>query len=339
MSASTMFKGINLSGFSDRGKYHHPASDEELEKSEKMMDFYRAKGMDFFRVPIWWDRLQPELNKPFDTTVWDQVKAVVDYGLGLGCTVMVNNHCMGGRGNSENGIKLGDPRVPYGALVDFWRRIATEYKNRNVWFDLINEPHDLPLNGHPTSTDALVTIYNEVIAAIRAEGATNLIVLEGDNWNNAKSFNVKESPSNPNEGPPTSAEAFQKGISDSADNWCVSCHNYPDNPHGQGGPAIDATILRTRFQNVMDWATKTNIKVICGEWSVGADDPNGQAVTTDYLDWLESPENRDKVLAWSWWEGRVLAWEGGKYVFFSDAAPEDPRWAWLGPYLNPPLPE
>jgi Cellulase (glycosyl hydrolase family 5) len=116
--------------------------------------------------------------------------------------------------------------------------------------------------------------------------------------------------------PPTSGAAFanrESGIKDGrAPNWCVSCHNYPDARHGQGGNAIDATILRTQFQNVMNWSTATGIKVICGEWSVVAADPNGQAVTTDYLDWFEA--NQDKVLAWSWWDDREKVWMGGNLL-------------------------
>ncbi len=53
----------------------------------------------------------------------------------------------------------------------------------------MNEPSDLPHNGHPTPTDALVSIYNETIAAICGEGTMNLIVLEGNGFNNAKAFN------------------------------------------------------------------------------------------------------------------------------------------------------
>jgi len=199
-----------------------------------------------------------------------------------------------------------------------------------VWFDLINEPHDLPLNSHHTATDALVTLYNNTIAAIRSEGATNLIVLEGNDWNNAKSFN-RTPWFNSGASPPTSGKALACGIVDTATNWCVSCHNYPDVGHGSGGPAVDATILRTQFQNVVDWSAATGIKVICGEWSVTADDPNGKAVTTDYLDWLDA--NQDKLRAWSWWQGRETAWMGGSYTIFSDATPEDPRWVWLSPHL------
>jgi endoglucanase len=326
---SSILKGINLSGFSDREGFYHPAPHGQ-------MDFYRGKGMNFFRIPIWWDRLQPTIDAPFDAKVWSEVQDVIAYALSLGCTVMINNHCMGGRKVAGEDRKLGDAQLPYSALADFWMRIAAVYKTEpRVWFDLINEPDSLPLNGHATPTHALVTIYNEAIEAIRGEGASNLVVLEGNGFNNAKAFD--QNPFyNPGTTPPTSGAAFanrESGIKDGpAPNWCVSCHNYPDDLHGQGGNAIDATILRTQFQNVMNWSTATGIKVICGEWSVVAADPNGQAVTTDYLDWFEA--NQDKVLAWSWWDGREKAWMGGKLTIFSDDAPEDLRWAWLKPYLT-----
>jgi endoglucanase len=325
MSASSVLKGINLSGFSDRGTFYHPAPHIQ-------MDFYHSKGMNFFRVPIWWDRLQPIMNNSFDATVWGEVQDVVSYALSLGCTVMINNHCMGGRKVEGVDRKLGDPELPYAALADFWARIAAAYKDEpRVWFDLINEPHDLPANEHPTPTDALVTLYNETIAAVRAEGASNLIVLEGNGWNNARFFDLNPW-YNPQTSPPTSGQAFAAGIVDSGANWCVSCHNYPDEGHGQSGPAIDATILRTQFQNVMDWSASTGIKVICGEWAVIAEDPLGQAVVTDYLDWIET--NQDKVLAWAWWQGRETSWSGSSFTIFSDVTPEDPRWEWLKPYLQ-----
>jgi endoglucanase len=325
MTVSPILKGINLSGFSDRGTFYHPASHAQ-------MDFYQSKGMNLFRVPIWWDRLQPEAMTDFDATVWSEVQDVITYALGLGCTVMVNNHCMGGRQVEGVDRKLGDPELPYAALADFWVRMAAPYKGEpRVWFDLINEPNDLPVNGHATPTDALVTLYNETIAALRAEGASNLIVLEGNGWNNARFFDLNPW-YNPGTVPPTSGEAFANGIVDPGSNWCVSCHNYPDEQHGQGGPAIDATILRTQFQNVMDWSDATGIKVVCGEWAVIAEDPLGQAVVTDYLDWFEA--NQDKVLAWSWWQGRETSWWGDPFTIFSDVAPEDPRWQWIEPYLR-----
>ena len=263
---SSILKGINLSGFSDRGPFYHPAPHAQ-------MDFYKAKGMNFFRIPIWWDRLQPTMSAAFDAQVWSEVQDVITYGLSLGCTVMINNHCMGGRQVAGVDRKLGDPQLPYAALADFWTRIAAVYKSEpRVWFDLINEPASLPSHGHATPTDALVTLYNETIAAIRSEGARNLIVLEGNGFNNAKAFN--QNPwYNPGTTPPTSGAAFAAGIVDAASNWCVSCHNYPDADHGQGGNAINATILRTQFQNVMDWSTATGIKVMCGEWAVVAADP------------------------------------------------------------------
>ena len=159
----------------------------------------------------------------------------------------------------------------------------------------------------------------------------NLIVLEGNGFNNAKAFN--QNPFyNPGTTPPTSGAALAAGIVDAASNWCVSCHNYPDARHGEGDPAINATILRTQFQNVMDWSTATKIKVMCGEWSVITADPNGQAVTTDYLDWFEA--NEDKVLAWSWWEGREKAWMGGTLYDLQRRSPRGRSLGMAQPYLT-----
>jgi hypothetical protein len=84
---SSILKGINLSGFSDRGLFYHPASHAQ-------MDFYKAKGMNFFRIPIWWERLQPTLSAAFDLQHWRYL---------IGCAGRL------GRGRVWDGF--GSPRV------------------------------------------------------------------------------------------------------------------------------------------------------------------------------------------------------------------------------------
>jgi len=327
-----ILKGINLSGFSDRGAFYHPNGTSEHTVNRTMVDLYVSKKMNFFRLPIYWERLQPTVNGAFDATVWSNVQECVNYCLSKGATVMLNNHCFAGRDVSGVARKLGSAELAYSALSDFWTRIAAVYgTNQSVWLDLINEPESLPNNGYATQTDALVALYNTVIAALRTAGTTTRVVIEGNGHNNAQDFD-----SNPyyNTGtvPPTSAAAFHAGIVDSANNWVASCHNYPDTPHGSGANAVDATILRTRFQEVIDWAIATKRQVICGEWSVIATDPNGIGVTQDYLSMLEA--NKSRILAWSWWSGRSKDWGSSVYTIAGDAVADDARWAWLQSNLD-----
>ena len=63
-------------------------------------------------------------------------------------------------------------------LKDHWRTMAQEFKdNPYVWFNLHNEP------GNKTPQhDKWVDYHKELIDVIRAEGATNTIVIDGETW-------------------------------------------------------------------------------------------------------------------------------------------------------------
>ena len=64
--------------------------------------------------------------------------------------------------------KILGSEEPTATFVDLWRKLANKYKsNPYVIFDLMNEPHDLPIDDWYTAAQA-------AIDAIREEGAENL---------------------------------------------------------------------------------------------------------------------------------------------------------------------
>lgn len=63
-------------------------------------------------------------------------------------------------------------------LKDYWRDMAREFKdNPSVWFNLHNEPGNATAN-----PQKWVSYHRELIDIIRAEGANNLIVVDGEAW-------------------------------------------------------------------------------------------------------------------------------------------------------------
>lgn len=63
-------------------------------------------------------------------------------------------------------------------LKNYWREMAREFKdNPNVWFNLHNEPGNATPN-----PEKWVSYHRELIDLIRAEGANNLIVVDGEAW-------------------------------------------------------------------------------------------------------------------------------------------------------------
>ena len=63
-------------------------------------------------------------------------------------------------------------------LLDYWQDMAKLFRdNPNVWFNLSNEP------GNATADpETWVSYHREIIDIIRAEGANNIIVVDGEAW-------------------------------------------------------------------------------------------------------------------------------------------------------------
>lgn len=63
-------------------------------------------------------------------------------------------------------------------LKSYWRDMAREFKNNPyVWFNLHNEP-----GNHTANSTKWVSYHRELIEIIRAEGANNIIVVDGEAW-------------------------------------------------------------------------------------------------------------------------------------------------------------
>ncbi|MEL7406314.1 MAG: cellulase family glycosylhydrolase [Cyanobacteria bacterium J06558_2] len=63
-------------------------------------------------------------------------------------------------------------------LKDYWRDMAQEFKdNPHVWFNLHNEPGNAE-----AQPEKWVSYHRELIEIIRAEGAENLIIVDGEAW-------------------------------------------------------------------------------------------------------------------------------------------------------------
>ena len=65
-------------------------------------------------------------------------------------------------------------------MVSLWRKISQRYINddRIAFYDLVNEPNNVPQN------QWIRDIHERIIDAIRANGDTHLIMIEGNGWGN-----------------------------------------------------------------------------------------------------------------------------------------------------------
>lgn len=68
--------------------------------------------------------------------------------------------------------------------VRLWQRISTRYINddRIAFYDLINEPNNVPAN------QSIHALFERLINAIRAQGDTHLLMIEGNGWGNQYNY-------------------------------------------------------------------------------------------------------------------------------------------------------
>src|SRR5262249_6928184 len=146
------------------------------------------------------------------------------------------------------------------------------------------------------------------IAAIRAAGATNLILVPGTSYTGAWTWTN----GNGNFGAANSVAML--GITDPGNNVAFDMHQY-FNSSGSGG---DATINNNdpmtgvqRLTAATQWLKTNHLKGFLGEFAVdnsiinGNDpsDPNtlGNEVVNNMLEYME--QNSDAWLGWTWWGG------------------------------------
>jgi endoglucanase len=260
--------------------------------SQTAYPYYRGKGMNTFRLPFRWERLQRALNTNFNaaelasfqTTVADMVKG--------GAVVLLDAHNYARYASAaeissgKNADTIGSPAVPNAAFADFWKRLASLYANDNhVIFDLMNEPQGLSTEQiWPDAAQAAVT-------AIRGAGANNLILIEGNEWADAKNW-------------PTVSDSL-KNIKDPANNFAFEVHVYPDDSGGGGSDTCsNVNSAVTQLQPFTAWLKTNHARGFLGEFSAGTTihaDTRCMTAIDNELKHLAA--NSDVYIGWTYWAG------------------------------------
>lgn len=201
--------GINLSG-AEYGEANGIHGQNYIYPSETTVAYFAEKGFDTVRVPFLWERLQPQLLGSLSTEELGLLKQSVELIRSHGMKIVLDPHNYGYFG----GKRLVTEEVPEFVFGDFWTRLASEFSDQpDVYFGLMNEPHDIPAN-------EWLTAVNSAIAGIRAVGAQNMILVPGTNWTGAHSW-LSDMPGGSN------AEVM-KNVQDPSNNYAFEFHQYMD---------------------------------------------------------------------------------------------------------------
>jgi endoglucanase len=220
----------------------------------------------------------------------------VDRAASKGLRIVLDTHNYARRRVIEDGWSadhlIGSNLVPAGAFADYCRRLAAVFKGTpSVIFGLMNEPWGLP------AEDWLV-IANEAIAAIRREGAEQLILVPGVAYTGAHSWI-------------TAGNVVMLNIVDPRKNVAFEVHQYFDtDSSGTSGKAVGARIGSERIEEFQRWARQSGVKAFLGEFAAG-DDEVSLAALNDICGTLQV--NSDVWVGWAAWAGG--SWWPPDYIF------------------------
>lgn len=279
-------------------------------------DYFVSKGMTVFRLPFRWERLQPARNAAFDAAELTRLSTTVSDLTAKGVTVILDPHNYARYGTAL----IGSQAVPNADFADLWSRLATAFKgNKSVLFGLMNEPHDMP-------TEQWVKAANAAIAAIRATGATQTILVPGNGWTGASSWSQSWY------GTPNATAML--GIQDPGNNFAYEAHQYFD-PDGSGTntACVSTTIGAERLKPFTDWLHANGKKGFLGEFGASTD-PTCLSAIDGALTHLE--QNADVYLGWTYWAGGP--WWGVNWMAIEPVAGKDTgQMTTLLPHLAAPV--
>jgi len=312
-SASTCWHGVNLSGLEFGSTIPGVYAKDYIDPNASEVDYFTGKGMNFFRLPFRWERLQSAQNGAFNADYLQLLTKFVNYATSKGAYVLLDPH---NYARYYNGIVGTD--VPASAFADFWQKLAAAFMaNPRVLFGLMNEPNTM-------QTETWLTDTNAAIAAIRATGAKQTIFVPGNAWTGAWSWNQNWY------GTPNGQ--VMKGVVDPIKNFIFEVHQYLDqDSSGTSDSCVNNTIGSQRLQEFTTWARQNNYRAVLGEFAGGRTAVCYQALS-NALDFMDA--NSDVYLGWSWW-GAGPWW--GEYIFALDPVngQDRPQMQYLVPHLTP----
>ena len=287
---SAKFAGINLAGAEFGDTFPGVYGRDYVYPSLQLIEYYRGLGFNLIRLPFRWERLQPDLGKPFSEAEQKHLSGLGSYLDHRRTKLVLDPHNFARRKLATDGWRndylIGSAEVPITAFVDFWSRLASLFRtNGSVIFGLMNEPFGIP-------AATWLDITNTVIAAIRSQGASNLILVPGVAYTGAHSWI-------------SAGNGIFAGVKDPASNYAFDVHQYLDEDSSGTHPeAVSPTIGSERIRAFEAWARQHRVRAFLGEFGASSDKKSLQALTDLCRSLAASPDVWLGSSAWAggpWW--------------------------------------
>ncbi|KAA1073551.1 hypothetical protein PGT21_015224 [Puccinia graminis f. sp. tritici] len=173
---------INLPGFEfgaqTDGQYT-AGTNPAMPPPESQIAHFLSQNVNFFRVPVAWEFLQPEMNGKLNEVNLKAYQTFIEKITTHGAYVAIDLHAFA----RYKGQIVGEsPSTPASALVSLWTQLGAVFKdNPLVMFGISNEPHDLVITTWATTVQKVVT-------ALREKKIENILLIPGTDYTAMKSF-------------------------------------------------------------------------------------------------------------------------------------------------------
>lgn len=284
-AAPVWLTGVNLSGGElnpDKSRLHfdytYPTAEE--------LRYFTGRGFKAFRVPVVASRLLGQTGSGV-TPDWATLMGLIAVAGAADATIILDVHQYGGM---PSGLVGRDPSATR-EFAAAWGTIAGRLKDKpNVVFGLMNEPNKQSPAEWRAGAEA-------GLAAIRAAGARQLVLVPGTGWDGAHSWVANGN------------GAALADLHDPAGNMAFEVHQYLDGDnsgtHAEAVPGAGASRLAAFTQ----WARAHHATGFLGEFGF-AGTAEGLAEGQALLAHMEA--NRDVWRGWTYWAAG--AW-WGDYMF------------------------
>ncbi len=283
-------RGVNLAG-AEFGESKLPGTYgvDYTYPTAAELDYYQSKGLTLIRLPFRWERLQRGLYGPLDGAELGYLDQIVAAAHARGMQVILDPHNYA----RYQGQLIGSAAVPNAAFADFWRKLAGHYRDESaIWaYGLMNEPHD---------TGGLWPMAAQAgVDGIRAADAGHLILVPGDQWSGAWSWQQANA---------------NLWISDPANNVMYEAHQYFDaDSSGTYALSYDTqgaypTLGVDRVKPFVAWLQARGARGFIGEYGVPDNDTRWLTVLDTFLSYLDATGIGGTYWAGGpWWGSYPLA--------------------------------
>lgn len=303
--------GLNLSGAGFAGQVLPGVNGTHyIFPVEAYFSQWSARGIKLVRFPVLWERLQPQLNAPFDATYAALIDRTFGYAQKYGIKIIFDLHNY----MRYRGDVIGTAAVPYSSYKDVMSRIARRWSSHPALYayDIMNEPHDA-MTQWPIAAQ-------QAIDAVRAIDTVHPIMIEGNGWAEATRW-------------PQWNDALL-GLSDPANNLIFQAHVYFDGEGGGGAYTSTSAAARgddygvERVRPFVEWLKRNGKRGMIGEFGIPDNDARWNVIMGRMLAYLK--QNCIPATYWAAGPG----WGNYNLSVEPINGVERPQWATLKAYLD-----